>query len=223
MRLFVLTTLLIGCATAPPPGPKGGPRGLRANDHLDAARQHDAQARERASWPDTRGSGPGDIRGTAPGDIRQPTTVPWYRSWSSPAEHERAAAVHRANAAELHAEYDEACRDIPANEHHVSPLASYGVGGWNTASGVIMYLAPEVGAPDRLMARMKCHRAAMMIAPSGMENCPLDLPGIALDARGDATGVTVSLTVRDPKLVPELQRRAAHDLEAAGQRRAAPQ
>jgi len=64
---------------------------------------------------------------------------------------------------------------------------------------------------------MKCHRAAMMLAPSGMEDCPLDLPNVVLDARGDTDGITVSITVRDPKLVPELQRRAAHDLEAAVQ------
>jgi hypothetical protein len=60
----------------------------------------------------------------------------------------------------------------------------------------------------------------MMLAPTGMENCPLDLPNIALDARGDGDGVTVSIVVRDPKLVPELQRRAAHDLEAAAHQRA---
>jgi len=48
-----------------------------------------------------------------------------------------------------------------------------------------------------------------------MDDCPLDLPDIMLDARGDREGITVSIAVRDPKLVPELQRRTAHDLEAA--------
>ena len=66
---------------------------------------------------------------------------------------------------------------------------------------------------------MKCHRAAMLLAPSNMEDCPLDLPDIAVDARGDAGGITVSIVVRNPDLVPELQRRAAHDLEAAAQLR----
>lgn len=215
MRLFALTSSLIGlvgligCATSPPPEPKGGPRGLRASEHLDIAHQHDAVAREREAWPDTRGTGPGDMR--------QPAAMPWYRSWDTGAEHERLAETHRAKAAEIHAQYDEACGDLPAGEANVSPLASYGVGGWNTAAGVIMYLVPEAGPPDRLIARMKCHRAAMMLAPSGMEDCPLDLPNVVLDARGDADGITVSITVRDPKLVPELQRRAAHDLEAAAQ------
>jgi len=78
-----------------------------------------------------------------------------------------------------------------------------------------VYLAPDAGPPDLLLAKMKCHRAAMMLAPGGMDDCPLDLPDITLDARGDTDGITVAIGVRDPRLVPELQRRAAHDLEAA--------
>jgi hypothetical protein len=222
MRLFAIASSLIGlgiglgsglgCATAPPPEPKGGPRGLRASEHLDAAHQHDTAARERESWPDARGA--------APGDMRQPVAMPWYRSRDTGVEHERIAQIHRAKAAEIEAQYAEACGDMPASVAKVSPLEVYGVGGWNTATGVIVYLTPDAGTPDDLLARMKCHRAAMMIAPSGMEDCPLDLAGIALDARGDTSGITVSIVVRDPKLVPELQRRAAHDLEAAAQLRA---
>jgi hypothetical protein len=212
MRLFAIASLLIGCATTPPPEPKGGARGLRASEHLDAARQHDAMARERESWPDTRGGGPGDLR--------QPVGITWYRSWDTAAEHEKLAQTHRAKAAEIHERYEALCGDTPESEVSQSPLESYGIGGWNTTTGVIVYLAPEAGPPDRLVARMKCHRAFMLIAPSGMEDCPLDLPDIALDARGDSDGITVSIVVRDPNLVPELQRRAAHDLEAAAHKRA---
>lgn len=211
MRTFILATLLIGCATAPRPEPRGGPRGLRANEHLDAARQHDAMARERETWPDTRPAAPGDLR---------PTTIPWYRSWDTAGEHERMAETHRARAAGIHAAYDEACRDLAPGDIQVSPLEVYGIGGWNTTTGVILYLAPEAGSADSLLARMKCHRAAMMLASSGMEDCPLDLPNIAVDARGEEGGITVSIVVRDPNLVSELQRRAAHDLEAAAQLRA---
>jgi hypothetical protein len=217
MRLFASASSLIGllaatgCATAPPPEPKGGPRGLRASEHVDAAHHHDAAARERQTWPDARGSGPGDMR--------QPVAMPWYRSWDTGAEHEKLARAHRAEAAAIEAQYADACGDLPAGEAAISPLEVYGVGGWNTATGVIVYLAPDAGPPDDLIAKMKCHRAAMMLAPSGMEDCPLDLPDIALDARGDAGGITVSIVVRDPKLVAELQRRAAHDLEAAAQLR----
>lgn len=209
MRLAIVT-VLIGCATTPMNQPKGGPRGLHANEHLDVARQHDAMARERETWPDMRPGAPGDLR---------PVAIPWYRSWDTAGEHERLAQTHRAQAAEIQAAYDEACRDMPEIDIQLSPLEAYGLGGWNTTTGVIMYLAPEAGPADRLMARMKCHRAAMMMAPSSMENCPLDLPDIAVDARGEEGGVTVSIVIRDPALVPELQRRAAHDLEAAAQLR----
>lgn len=212
MRSLAIASFLIGCATTPPPEPKAGPRGLHASEHLDAARQHDEQARERASWP--------DLRGTQPGDLRQPVAMPWYRSWDTAAEHEKLAETHRARAAAINEQFDEACAGISQRDAAQSPLEVYGMAGWNTATGVIMYLAPEAGPPDQLIARMKCHRAQMMLAPSGMEDCPLDLPGIALDARGDSDGITVSIVVRDASLVSELQRRAAHDLEAAAHLRA---
>lgn len=209
MRIAI-AFVLIGCATTPVPEPRGGPRGLRASEHLDAARHHDAAARERETWPDTRLAAPGDLR---------PTTMPWYRSWDTVGEHQRLADIHRAQAAEIHAVYDEACRDLPASDAQTSPIEVFGTGGWNTATGVILYLSPDAGPADRLLARMRCHRAAMMLAPSGMESCPLDLPDIAVDVRGEEGGITLSIVVRDPGLVPELQRRAAHDLETAGQLR----
>lgn len=210
MRTLAATPLLlIACATAAPPPPQGGPRGLRASEHLEAAHRHDEQDRQAWRFPDTF---------AAPGPSA--AGMPWTRSWKPDADHARLAAVHRSRAAELSAAYDEACGTRPAEEVAVSPLQRHGLGGWNTATGVIVYLAPEAGPPDRLLADLKCHRAWMMLAPSDMEACPLDLPGIMLDARGDSTGITVSIVVDDPKLVGELQRRTAHDLEGAARHRA---
>jgi len=80
----------------------------------------------------------------------------------------------------------------------------------------ILYLDPKAGPPDKLLADMKCHRAWMMLAPAGMEACPLDLPGIVLDAHGDTDGITMSIVVRDPKLVDELHARAVRELESGG-------
>lgn len=181
--------------------PKGGPRGLRASEHLEVARVHHDAAQSASQWRDPR-----SIESSF-------TSAPWTRSWDAGAEHERLAALHRSRAAALHAAYEEACGSRSVEEISVSPLQRYGIGSWNTSGGVILYLSPDAGSPDRLLADIKCHRAWMMLAAGGMDDCPLDLPGIQLDARGDASGITLSIVIRDPKLVEELHRRAAHDLE----------
>jgi hypothetical protein len=201
-HLLLVAPLMIGCATTTTTAPKGGPRGLHANEHVQAARDHDEAARASQKWPDAYGD-------------RAAYNIPWTRSWDAGVEQERAAALHRTRAAELQAEYEEACGDRTAEQVAVSPLQRFGLGGWNTSSGVILYLSPDAGTPDQLLADMKCHRAWMMLAPAGMEDCPLDLPGIQVDARGDKEGITVSIVVRDPKLVDELHRRAAIELESS--------
>lgn len=201
MRTLALLTLA-ACATTSP-ATKGGPRGLHADEHLDLARQHAERGKQSAQWPDTR----------SPSTNAVP--FPWTRSWDAEAEHARLAAIHRSKASEIHAAYDEACGARPASEVSISPLQRYGLSGWNTQAGVILYLDPAAGPPDRLLADLKCHRAWMMLSDAGMDNCPLDLPGLQLDARGDHDGITVSIVVRDPTLVSELHRRAARELEAA--------
>ena len=198
----VMLLALAGCASAPAPSAKGGPRGLHANEHLDLARQHEEAARASWRWPDTR---------VAPGTVQ----MPWVRSWDAGAEHERAGAAHRGRAAEIQAEYDEACGARPLDQVSTSPLQRYAVGGWDTSTGVIMYLSADAGMPDQLLADMRCHRAWMMLAPAGMEDCPLDLPGILVDARGDKEGIIVSIVTRNAALVEELHRRAAHELETS--------
>ena len=109
--------------------------------------------------------------------------------------------------------YEEACGARSSSEVATSPIVRYGVGGSPTADGVVLYLSPQAGSPDHLMAELKCHRAWMRLAPANMEMCPLDLAGLLVDASGSAEGITLTLTVRDRSLIPELQRRAAHDLE----------
>lgn len=215
MRLVFITFLSAACATTNTAStPPGGPRGLRASEHLEVAEQHDAQAHNSNGW--ANGS---TVRVPGSESRDEPVAMPWYRSWNAGAEHERMAAIHRSEAAQLEAGFDEACRGMTGAQASISPLKRYAVGGWQTTNGAILYLSPIAGAPDALLAMMKCHRAFMMLAPAEMDDCPLDLPGLALDARGTAEGITVSLSVNAMKLVPELQRRATHELETGNRAR----
>jgi hypothetical protein len=59
-----------------------------------------------------------------------------------------------------------------------------------------------------------------MLSDAAMDDCPLDLPGLTLDVRGDDEGITVLIGIGDPKLVAELHRRAGHDLESGARLRA---
>jgi hypothetical protein len=208
MRLHnvLLALAVTGCATTPRPEPKGGPRGLRATEHIEAARDQDELAKQSSTWPDTRA--------IAPAGSMHTIAFAWTPSGHTPAEHEQLAAAHRGKAADLEAAYQEACGEQTHADVAVSPLQRYGVGGWATSTGVIVYLSADAGPAAKLLADLECHRAWMMLAPTDMDDCPLDLPGIMVDARGDEGGVTLSIVVRDPKLVDELHRRAAHELEA---------
>jgi hypothetical protein len=209
MRRSFVVMLLGACASTQVADPKGGPRGMRATEHLEAAQRHDDAAMRRTVYPDAMSAGP---IGT------MPNSSMWFRSWESD-EHHRLAQAHRWSAEELEANYAKWCGKPRSTEGttegSVSPLLKYGIGGWNTSTGVIIYLDPEAGPPDRLKNALMCHRAWMMLAPAPqMADCPLDLPGTTIDVRGDVDGITVSLSVEDRTLIGELQRRAAIELEA---------
>jgi hypothetical protein len=184
---------------------------MRASEHIEAAHEQDEQARQALAYPDVRS-------GALVRVDEAPFVVPWTRRWDTRVDHERLAQVHRSAAGQLQAEYDEACRGRGTAETSISPIARFAIGGTPTANGMIVYLSPDAGAPDRLLADMRCHRAWMMLAPSGMDDCPLDLADIHVTARGTLEEIEVTITVSDPALVGELQRRVAHELEAKGAR-----
>ena len=181
---------------------------------MDAAREQDEIARQKASYPDTRLD---DSTGRTDQLL---ISTPWRRSWDTAGDHERLAALHRSEAAQLHEEFETACAGRSEAEISVSPLVRYGVGGTPIPDGVTIFLAPEAGNPDKLMADMRCHRAWMMLQPvASMDACPLDLAGLTVEANGAKEGISVNLRVKDAALVPELRRRAAHDLEQGNELR----
>lgn len=208
MRTYLVTTLaLVACGASQSEPAKPGSRGLHASEHLAAARDHDEAARQQSMWGDTRIP---DATGRVDQNL---IGTPWHRTWDTAADQQRAAAVHRSEAQAIYAAYEEACGEHPSAEVATSPIVRYGVGGNPTADGVVLYLSTQAGPADRLMAELACHRAWMRLAPANMETCPLDLAGLRVDAKGTDDGITLTLTVRDRSLIPELQRRAAHDLE----------
>lgn len=185
-----------------------GPRGLRADQHLAVAAREDDRADEITHWPQTRPDDP-----TRPADQRLIGT--WFGTWDTTSEHRRLALVHRSAAAQLEAAYEQACGETPGAVASVSPLQRYGVGGSEVPDGVLVLLSKDAGPPDRLLSEMRCHRAWMMLGRTDMDDCPLDLAGIEVSARGDEQGISLTIKVADPAQVAELRRRTAHDLEAA--------
>ena len=210
MRHLIIPLALVACSQTVPQKPTAPrtSRGLHADEHLDAAREHARRASELARWPDTR-LNDGEMFG-------DPSTGLWYRAWDKVEDQRRLAATHQASAAQLHAAYDEACANLAPEVASVSPIQRYGNGAMEIDDGVVIFMSADAVTADRLLAELRCHRAWMRLsAQNGMDLCPLDLPNLRIQAHGDATGISVELHVTDKKLVSELQQRAARDLEAA--------
>src|SRR5207245_1785888 len=95
-------------------------RGPRANEHLDAARDHERRASELAQWPDVR-------RSDGTGRLDDSATGLWYRAFDTKTEEQRLAASHRSAAAALHEEYSAACGSRSSEEVAQSPLVRFGI------------------------------------------------------------------------------------------------
>lgn len=146
-----------------------------------------------------------------PAPREPPTLFPWFRSWDGNAERARLARAGDVRA--LEAEYTAACG--PGVSHRIigSPLLRFRTSSWNTSTGVVINLSTLAGPPETLLAELRCHLVGMALAPFGMDDCPFDLEGLHIDARGDETGIQLIVTVRDPALVFELQHRLAKKIE----------
>jgi hypothetical protein len=114
---------------------------------------------------------------------------------------------------------DDACGPAPSGEAAASPLSRHVIGGARLDRGFVVYLHPDAARPrpEALLHAIRCHRTWAAGGGGGADG-PLALAGLRVVAQGDATGISVELTARDPALVPELQRRAAKELERAASR-----
>src|SRR3954463_8448901 len=97
-RSISLCLVVTACATATTATEKPGTRGLRADQHLQAASREDQRAAELTRWPDTRRAAGGTTID------QQLAAGAWYGTWDTAAEHRRLAQVHRSAAAELQVE-----------------------------------------------------------------------------------------------------------------------
>jgi len=214
MRLpFLATVVVAACATTTPPK-KLGDRGPTAAQHLEEARAESQLAAERWRWPESRPDGTGAVGGQ-----HDAVWEPWFYFWDPAIDVERRAEAHRAQAAQQEIEYQDACGRRPASEVAVSPIQRWAIGGTNASDGAIVYLSLDAGTPEELLASMRCHRAWMMLGRTRTDDDALGLDDVQVVVHRTGSAIEVLLTTRDAKLVPELQRRAAADVESAAQRR----
>ena len=216
LRLSLCAAFVL-CSGPEPQRPRTS-RGPTADEHLESAQGHEDLANDLASWPDPTQfeSRFHDIR-----PFWEPEPGVWYYpiAFETTPKQMFDARVQNAQAAQIQSAFEVACANVAADRIRSSPLQRYGEGGTPLADGVAVILAPDAGSPDRVAEELRCHRAwAMLSRVPGMEDDPLDLPGLRVRMQDDPKGITLELRVTDPVLVPELQRRTARELEVAAAR-----
>jgi len=207
-RIALALLAVAACgSTGPSPRTAPAPREMRASEHKDAARLHAARAAELGRVSDALGEQPIKWKD-------DPKTGLWFRAL----EEERRADAHLAAAAQLDADYRERCAGLSRDVLEISPLQRFSTGGMPKADGVIVFLAPAAGPPERLLRELRCHQAWMKLGEAKTDECPLELVGIDLTAYGDSTGISVEIVVQNPARVAELQRRAEYVIETGRHR-----
>lgn len=178
------------------------PEDMTATEHLEKARE--SSLRASAGYRVA-------ARRTGPYGVTNVAThwYPWYSYWDAGAEYAALADAHRAAAEELQVRYDSACALAPRGSESLSSL-DYVTHVDPLERGIVVQLAPQAGAPDAVLAALRCHRAWLMLEPhAGNVDEPLLVPSLVLVAHAIPTGTLVMLTVTDDRQVGELRRRVA--------------
>ncbi len=187
----------VACGGAAPPPPEA-PRDPHATEHREAAEAHAARAAELARLTDALG-GPTDR-------IEDAVNGLWMRSLAE----ERAASEHVAEAERIEHDAAVACEGMTDEQKRRSPIQRFAIAWLPKPEGIVVLLPTSAGAPDQLVAELRCHRAWMQLGQAPGDQCPLDLGGVDLVVYGDRHGISVELTPRDHAQVPELQRRTEY-------------
>jgi hypothetical protein len=142
--------------------------------------------------------------------VRDLDAQPWSFRWDAGAERDRLPR----DAAGLEAEYARFCGPSSPPKLTGSPLLRYRETSYNTSSGVVIVLSPLAGTRDSLLAELRCHQVGLVMSEPA-DGSPFDVPGLVIDAVGDRYGISLTLTVRDPADLPDLQRRIERGVEDA--------
>lgn len=191
-----------GFACASTPG--AHPDDMSAADHEahaahedDKAQGHDKQYNPDAEADRSVQGGPGFW------EIVQynPTSV----HASEAADHRAHAEAHRKAAAELEKFEEAECKSFPPETRKVCPLLGTVVSTADIDDGISVSISPKLER-EAALAHVQCHLAfARTEGRSGMDGCPLYLPGVT--AKAGADGQSIELLIHDDKQLNELRKR----------------
>lgn len=197
MRIPAACVVLVACASTRPSAVK--PESMTASEHLAQAREHSEAARSEArTYPAPYSS----------------SSYPWYYYWNPGEDHRALAAAHRDAADELRLSYEAACASVPRDRAASSPLDRYSRSMHAMAKGVVFHLHGDAGAPEAVLAELRCHRAWLMLEHTASQrDNPLLVPGIVFVVHAGGDGIEVMIGVDDLAQLPELTRRAQLTIE----------
>jgi hypothetical protein len=187
------------------------PDDMTAAEHANAAREHSEQITGRHGYGVYNNPYPGSYTNWRAGS----GSYPWYYygsyySWDPDEEHRALAAAHRDAAEQLKLQYESACSLVPRGLEAMSPLDGFTTSTSPIEHGIVFHLSPQAGAPDVVLARLRCHRAWLRLAPNDVAaDSPLLVEGVTWMTHAGANGVEVMATARDDRNRDELARRAA--------------
>lgn len=138
----------------------------------------------------------------------------WSYYWDSGNEHLAERDAHLAAAETLETRYRKACGGLPIDTESTSPFERDTLAAIPTDRGVVIQLATEAGAPETVLAAIRCHWSWLQLEPrAGAANDIVAIEGLAYEVvRRDET-LEITVIAVDEDSAVELRRRAALAVE----------